>query len=283
MDEAQQKVCQVRDSQQSVEDMQQAFGLRLSLTSAHDAPVWRARVPAVGVASPQDLADLGIREVWDLRTPAERAASVAVAIPGAQVRNPEGPLYVVGRTGLGMGAGATRAPGTTMPVKGRPVPSADDRPPVPGLADSELARQLRDGSLGQQRPGQRMEEIYASLAEHAATLRTVVRGLVGARTPTLVFCSSGKDRTGMACYCAQLALGHERTQAMQDYLRTNAVNARVNAQDMERLAAQGVPPWRLEVALSLFLAKEEYVEVFERTVQAHQEGGLEGYLASCRV
>lgn len=281
--------------------MLDAFGLRPALTSAHGAPVWRSRAPAQGVAAPQDLADLGIREVWDLRTPAERAASPAVQIPGAQVRHPDGPLYVVGRAGLGMGAGATRSSAVNARAEARGIPGVDDvpgapagsvlggipgsgdRPPVPGLADLELARQLRDGSLGRQLSGERMEEIYTSLAEHAATLRTVVSALVGARTPTLVFCSSGKDRTGMACYCAQLALGHGRGQAMEDYLHTNAVNARVNARDLERLAARGVPPWRLEVALSLFLAKEEYVGVFERTVQARERGGLEGYLASCRA
>ena len=82
------------------------------------------------------------------------------------------------------------------------------------------------------------------------------------------------------CYCAQRALGASHDEALASYLATNKANARVNSDDLLALGERGVPPWRLEVALSLFLAKEEYLEVFLDVVCAAY-GSLEAYLERC--
>ena len=255
----------------ALRDLRESCGLRQAFTSANGAPVWRSRTPAVDAPGIDALLDLGVRRVWDLRAESERAVAPAVRIPGARVSVPDEPLYVVMRAGVG-----TRAT--------RPATGPHDVPSLPGLADATLARQLREGDLGRQRPGERMANIYASMAEHVEALVPAVHALAFATEPTLVFCSSGKDRTGVACYCAQRVLGATHEEGLADYLATNAVNAQVNGADIVRLAERGVPAWRLEVALSLFLAKEEYLGVFVREVaRRYGAGGFDAFLDACRT
>jgi hypothetical protein len=291
-----------------VEELRGSCGLRPAFISAYGAQVWRSRVPSPDAASTEDFGCLCLGEVWDLRTESERASNPAVSFGGVPVRFPGEPLYVVERTKLGFGssthakresaegcqksgehhdAAARQACDADAdserpnPARPSPEPGPNEIPPKPGEASSELARQLREGHLGRQQPGERMNVIYRSIGQHADALRPIVSSLMRADAPMLVFCSSGKDRTGMACYCAQRALGVSRQEAIDEYLQTNAVNARVNAEDLTRLAERGVPPWRLEVALSLFLAKEEYVDAFEDEV-ARGYGSFEAYLETCR-
>lgn len=298
---------------QAAARLRPACGLRPAFVSSCGAPVWRCRVPAAERVRASDLAALGLGRVWDLRSESERASNPAARVPRACLSVPDGPLYVVGRTHLGFaaerrarpvpsdregngsagapaacasgvaggaGAPAEAAPGRAGAPGAAPDLGPGEIPPVPGRADAELARQLRDGHLGRQQPGERMDDIYRSMGRHAAVLLPVVSALVDADAPTLVYCSSGKDRTGMACYCAQRVLGASREEAIESYLQTNAVNARVNSDDLARLAERGVPPWRLEVALSLFLAKEEYVDAFEDEV-ARLYGSFAAYLRAC--
>ena len=239
------------------------FGLRPAFTSATGTPVWRSRSPHMAGAREVELLEgLDLAEVWDLRSPAEREAVGCFPLevrPGLRLHEASEHLYPPAHHG----------PMTTSDVPG-----------VPGKAGDVLAGQLKHERQGRRQPGERMREVYQGLGEHAEVLAPTIRALVGAAGPTLVYCTSGKDRTGVVCYCAQRALGADHDEALASYLETNKANARVNADDLLALGERGVPPWRLEVALSLFLAKEEYLEVFLGVVR-ETYGSLEAYLKRC--
>lgn len=236
------------------------FGLRPAFVSAYGAPVWRSRSPhAADSHEVETLASLGLREVWDLRSPVERAASGSFPLSGVDLYEMPGHLYPPAHHG----------PKTITDVPG-----------VPGAAGDVLAGQLNHERQGRRKPGERMREVYQGLGEHAEALAPAIRALVGAHESALVFCTSGKDRTGVVCYCAQRALGASHAEALESYLATNRANARVNSNDLLALGERGVPPWRLEVALSLFLAKEEYLDVFLGVVDKTY-GSLDAYLDRC--
>lgn len=236
------------------------FGLRLAFVSAAGAPVWRSRSPHMAAGCDLELlATLGLREVWDLRSPVEREASGGF------------PLVC---------AGLHETPDHLYPPAHHGPKTIEDVPGVPGAAGDVLAGQLKHERQGRRQPGERMCEVYQGLGEHAEVLAPTIRALVEACEPTLVFCTSGKDRTGVVCYCAQRALGASHAEALESYLATNRANARVNSDDLLALGERGVPPWRLEVALSLFLAKEEYLDVFLGVV-GKTYGSLDAYLARC--
>lgn len=238
------------------------FGLRPAFVSAGGAHVWRSRSPHMaGEREVELLGRLGLSEVWDLRSPAEREAA--------------------GRFPLaGLGGRLHEAPENLYPPAHHGPMTTKDVPGVPGAAGDVLAGQLKHERQGRRQPGERMREVYQGLGDHAEVLAPTIRALVGATGPTLVYCTSGKDRTGVVCYCAQRALGATHEEALASYLATNKANARVNSDDLLALGERGVPPWRLEVALSLFLAKEEYLEVFLDVVRGAY-GSLEAYLDRC--
>lgn len=268
------------------------FGLRAALTSSRGVPVWRCRAPRD--TAPEDLVrfgELGLGDVWDLRTGDERASVPGLLMPGLRVHTVPGRLYPPNHDRLRReirGEGGPADGGAPACGGSRPACAADadggpagcDVPGTPGRAGDALARQLEHGRTGRRAPGERMLTIYRSMAENADALAPVVRALALADRPVLVCCTSGKDRTGVACYCAQRALGVSHEKARASYLATNAANARVNADDLAALAARGVPPWRLEVALSLFIAKEEYLDAFLEGIDARY-GSLDAYLDRC--
>lgn len=239
------------------------FGLRLACRSAHGTPIWRSRVLAD--ASADDLhmlAELDLADVWDLRTDDERLRAPVSPSPGTRVHVMPGRLY----------------PPNPDSVHGADVP---DIPGTPGRAGDVLAEQIGRGDVGRGLPGERMSVIYRNLGENASMLVPVVRSLLVATRPTLVCCTSGKDRTGVVCFCAQRALGVSHEDALADYLATNVANAEVNAADLRALARRGISPQRLEVARSLFCAREEYLDAFlGAVVQAW--GSFEAYLDECR-
>lgn len=279
-------------------DLYERHGLRLALTSLSGACVWRCRAPKE--ISAEDLAafgELGLAELWDLRTEDERAKAPGLLMPGVRVRTMPGRLYppnrekprrseahVEGASGesgaAGVGAaardGAIVGAGHRMPQ----APGDPDIPGEPGRAGDKLAGQLAHGRAGQGVPGERMLAVYRSMAERAEMLVPAVRALATAEAPALVCCTSGKDRTGVACYCAQLAAGISEADARASYLATNVVNARVNEADLDALRRRGLPELRLEVARSLFEAREEYLDTFVSGV-ADIYGSLDRYLAHC--
>ncbi len=238
------------------------FGLRPAFTSAAGAPVWRSRSPHMADARDVELLEtLGLTEVWDLRSPVERESAGGFPLTG-------------------LGADLHEAAEHLYPPAHHGPMTTKDVPGVPGAAGDVLAGQLKHERQGRRQPGERMREVYQGLGEHAEVLAPTIRALVSATGPALVYCTSGKDRTGVVCYCAQRALGASHDEALASYLATNKANARVNSDDLLALGERGVPPWRLEVALSLFLAKEEYLEVFLGVVRAAY-GSLEAYLERC--
>lgn len=267
----------------ALDTLRERFGMRLAFASAQGMPAWRSRAPRD--VTPSELADISrlrLGEVWDLRTADERAQAPGALVPGVPVRTVEGRLYPPNPERARREVREARA--------GKDVPSDDahfdggdpgqDIPGAPGKAGAVLARQLDGGRAGRRAPGERMQVIYRGMAESAEKFAPVVRALALAPAPALVFCTSGKDRTGVACYCAQRALGASHTEALAGYLATNEVNAQVNAADLAALRSRGVPAWRLEVARSLFEARPEYLETFVTGVtQAY--GSFEAYLERC--
>ena len=251
----------------ALRDLRESCGLRQAFTSANGVPVWRSRTPAVDAPGIDALLGLGVRRVWDLRAESERAVAPAVRIPGARVSVPDEPLYVVMRAGVG-----TRAT--------RPATGPHDVPSLPGLADATLARQLREGDLGRQRPGERMANIYASMAEHVEALVPAVHALAFATEPTLVFCSSGKDRTGVFSALLLGLCGVDQRDIIGDYT-LSMVNLRPFYEQMplpneevgknKKLMYTGfyrTGPDTMEGLLDHF--KEKY-------------GGVEGYVRACGV
>lgn len=267
-------------------ELYERFGLRRALVNAQGVPVWRSRT--IAAERPGDvelLGGLGLADVWDLRTEPERAAQPDADLPGVRIHALPNQFYVPAdhRPGYRRSQGVAFA---AMPVgSGAPAASGapdayDGRAGVPGQAGAVLAGRLTSEKLGHQQPGERMLDIYRTMGEHAEQFAPVIRAVVEARRPLLVHCISGKDRTGVVCYCVERLLGASHADALEGYLATNAANASQNAHDLEALAKRGVPPWRLEVALSLFLAKEEYLEAFLEAT-ARRFGTLDAYLAWC--
>ena len=265
--------------------LRERFGLRLAFVSAQGMLVWRSRAPRD--VTPSELAEISrlrLGEVWDLRTADERAQAPGALVPGVPVRTVEGRLYPPNPERARREVREARAGQVAA------VPSDDARsdggdpgqdiPGAPGKAGAVLARQLDGGRAGRRAPGERMQVIYRGMAESAEKFAPVVRALALAPAPALVFCTSGKDRTGVACYCAQRAMGVSHAEALAGYLATNEANAQVNAADLAALRSRGVPAWRLEVARSLFEARPEYLETFVAGV-AQTYGSFEAYLERC--
>ena len=261
------------------------FGMRLAFVSAQGAPVWRSRAPHdMTSAELAALACLRLGEVWDLRTSDERAQAPGALVPGVPVRTVAGRLYPPNperaRREVREAHAEQPITATSDDARSDGGDPGQDIPGAPGRAGAVLARQLDGGRTGRRAPGERMQVIYRGMAENAEKFAPIVRALALAPAPALVFCTSGKDRTGVACYCAQRALGASHAEALAGYLTTNEVNAQVNAADLAALRSRGVPEWRLEVARSLFEARPEYLETFVSGV-AKAYGSFEAYLERC--
>lgn len=110
-------------------------------------------------------------------------------------------------------------------------------------------------------PGERMKHLYRMFAWQGEALRNVVLSVVAAQNPVLVHCVNGKDRAGVVCACVKRVLGETEEAIYADYLATNEANREINERDIRRYASL-VGTQELEVIKDLFLAKEEYLEVF---------------------
>jgi protein-tyrosine phosphatase len=122
-----------------------------------------------------------------------------------------------------------------------------------------------------------LEEIYLRLlSERGPQLTGAVRALSAPEAlPAIVFCSAGKDRTGLVIALVLAALGVPEDQIVADYARTSdAMNGPFLAAIEERAIAAGISEQELAVKVG---APPELM----RTVLAQlreRDGGAAGYL-----
>lgn len=135
-----------------------------------------------------------------------------------------------------------------------PVERELDPPDLDGL-DIEIHHQpiLSDGFAVD--PHSTLDEIYRDVLERRGVrIAAVVRLLARDDTPTLIFCSAGKDRTGIVIAVLLSVLGVPDEDIVADYARTErsldgafraAIEARAAASGLakQELAAElGAPP-----------------------------------------
>jgi len=152
-----------------------------------------AGLDAASQADVATLAALGLRTVHDLRTATERSAQPD--------RLPAGARPVVADV-LG---------GYTQAEMGRLFAVLDD--PV-------RATELLSAGRAEALLAEAYRQIVSRDSAHAA-YRTVFGSLLDGATPTLVHCTTGKDRTGWAAAALLLLLGVPDEVVMAEYLLTN--------------------------------------------------------------
>jgi protein-tyrosine phosphatase len=122
-----------------------------------------------------------------------------------------------------------------------------------------------------------LEEIYVELLEHrGAALTAVVRVLCQPQAvPSLIFCSAGKDRTGLVVALTLAALDVPEEDIVADYALTEHAMANgFRAVIEKRAAAAGIS--EQEIAVKVGAPPELMRRVLE-WLRA-QEGGAAGYL-----
>lgn len=140
------------------------------------------------------FAGLGIRSVYDLRTPGERDAAPDLLPPGAEYHA----LDVLADS--------------TMAVPANLMALLADPPAASVELTSARVQGLFDSAY---------REIVA-LPSALASYRAMFIGLAGAdRRPALVHCTTGKDRTGWAVAALLMLLGVSDDDVLTEYLLTN--------------------------------------------------------------
>jgi protein-tyrosine phosphatase len=91
--------------------------------------------------------------------------------------------------------------------------------------------------------------------------------------PLLFHCTAGKDRTGWLAALLLSALGVARETVVEDYLRTNELNAKSTAFLLTTFADRVPDP---SVLVPLFEAREEYLDA--ALAEVDRRGGVEPYL-----
>lgn len=135
------------------------------------------------------LASLGIRDVFDLRSEAERTREPDRALDGASMLE------------LGIA--------------------------VDGVDPVALRHRIRTGRLEPKEVEATMTTAYRSfVTDHADRWATILHNLVEPGSlPTVVHCTAGKDRAGFASALVLLLLGVPEETVFEDYLATNRYQA----------------------------------------------------------
>lgn len=196
------------------------------------------------------LERLGIRRVYDLRTRAERRDKPERAFL------PPGAAYIV------------------LDV----IRDAVDGSPArlfglfedPGLATIALG-----GGRGAAMFARTYRE-FVSLPSARAAYGRLFRGLAApGRTPAVVHCTTGKDRTGWAAAALQLLLGVDEETVFEDFLASNSELRGTVRPWLQRFAEAGGDPAVLE---PLVTVRRSYLEGAMDEVRV-RFGGLEEYFA----
>jgi protein-tyrosine phosphatase len=122
-----------------------------------------------------------------------------------------------------------------------------------------------------------MTELYRWFAGAPAAREVFARALRLIASPDalplLFHCTAGKDRTGWLAALVLSALGVEREIVVEDYLRTNDLNAKSTEYLLSTFADRVPDP---SVLLPLFEARREYLEA--AFAEVDRVGGVEPYL-----
>jgi len=176
-----------------------------------------------------DLAGLGVRTVYDLRTERERGL--------APDRVPDGVKVIIADV-LG---GAVDSAAATLTAYAADVQSA-----MKELGHGRGADLLRD-SYRQ----------MVSLPSASAAYRDLFTGIVGADGPSLFHCTAGKDRTGWAAAVMLTLAGVPDDVVTRDYLSSNEFVLPAYQPLLDRLAAKGGDPY---VLLPLLRVDASYLD-----------------------
>lgn len=127
---------------------------------------------------------------------------------------------------------------------------------------SDSGRRLAAGVIGSYgAPEERMCANYRRYVREYPLIGMVLRSLATEGTPALVHCKNGKDRTGVLCAVLLRLAGFSDEAVMDDYLLTNAVNARRTAEDLERMSV-GMTADERAILLSFLEARPSYLQAF---------------------
>lgn len=208
------------------------------------------------------LAELGVTDVADLRSPAEVSRRGGGAVPeGVAVHNLPFPEVSHHHEG--------EAPHESSWNKMMTEYSEED----PGVA----ARRWMTGEY----------ERFPTLGGARRAVRRIIT-MLGAGRPVLVHCFAGKDRTGFAVAVALEAAGVPADAVLADYLRSNdAVGPLREAILATMRSREGMTEEVLSFAESRLTdevlgVREEYL-VSSRRVLDETHGGLNGYLLAAGV
>ncbi|MFM9035074.1 MAG: tyrosine-protein phosphatase [Mycobacterium sp.] len=208
------------------------------------------------------LAELGVTDVADLRSPAEVSRRGGGAVPeGVAVHNLPFPEVSHHHEG--------EAPHESSWNKMMTEYSEED----PGVA----ARRWMTGEY----------ERFPTLGGARRAVRRIIT-MLGAGRPVLVHCFAGKDRTGFAVAVALEAAGVPADAVLADYLRSNdAVGPLREAILATMRSREGMTEEVLSFAESRLTdevlgVREEYL-VSSRRVLDETHGGLHGYLLAAGV
>jgi protein-tyrosine phosphatase len=142
-----------------------------------------------------------------------------------------------------------------------------------------LASLMRDPSVDAAQLRDTMVAIYDELLhDHEASYRAMFDALAEGRSPLLINCAAGKDRTGVGAALVLLALGVSREDVVADYLLTNDLcdwNGRLSRETSAMARLYMADPERLR---PLLCADADYLDkIFVALETRH--GGVEAYLA----
>lgn len=199
----------------------------------------------------RQIAELGVRTVYDLRSAAERSTEPDVRLDG------------VAEVVLDVLADAPHAvPGNLTALLSDPTRLSAAQEVLGGKSLNEL-----------------MTDSYAqliTLPSARESYRRFYRGLLGEDdTPALFHCTTGKDRTGWAAASLLSVLGVSREDVFTEYLLTN--DQLVPALEPVLTAFEHAGGDRT-VLLAVIGVDRSYLErAFAEVDQAY--GGIEGYLA----
>lgn len=124
------------------------------------------------------------------------------------------------------------------------------------------AERLKAGIIGEYgAPEQRMLGNYRKYARNMLPLARVLKTLVQDKTPALIHCVNGKDRTGVLSATILRIGGVPHSDIMEDYLATNTVNAAFIAREAEVLG-EGMNSKERAILMSFLEVRPAYLEAF---------------------
>jgi len=105
----------------------------------------------------------------------------------------------------------------------------------------------------------------------------ILARLATQQRPALVHCMAGKDRTGAMVALILSALGAPRDAIVEDYLGTNRHTAALIESLADRRERRDVPPLAPEVVLPVLTADADYLAAMFKTIEDGW-GGVDAYL-----